>query len=1152
MAVKTFYILANTASLPGYFSDLQDGGTNPAAATVAYGWTVGKVAAAYWRGRIGATTRATVSQASSWLTTPTTPVIGTNVTNVTAGDSFVTPTPLTGIFAAANWTANFGMRTGAATNVGRIRFQMYAGTSKDGVGARKIGSPIDGDVETMNSTTLTFTSNVTWNPGAITLNNEYLFFATEWQGTGTGTANNCSASFRQGESSIVTSDFAEAVPAGWSSVDKSSGITLSNGDKTATVNVAAVHGVHSTKSQWGGTAGRYYAEILCNTAISKLGLQLAAASEITTSPNGFTVASSGNIFDQGGQVVGNIGTALAPGDVLGIAWDSGTQTAWFRKNQEPWNNNASANPATGANGLSSGLGAAATCLWFQGTALNVSVTLRTELAEFTQGIPYSFSSWMGELQPALADAWSNVEKSPNFTLSNADKTVALTYSGTASVRSTRRNTNQTAGKWYAEWLLNVGASSAGAMGVQASNAALGSPGNVAIYVQAATGVVFVYSSTSDGTNIGDCFIGDVVSMAWDTGAELVWFRRNNGLWNGVAGADPATGVGGLSTAVAPATEHSLYYLAVTIGNGATVRTGAAELTQTVPDGYTSWIGETPVAGPTTGTGTLNSGAADLDATGKMASFAIGALQGTISALAGTGSAVTPGAGPWTPAELGPDLIAWYDFADSATVIQSGGFLTQWRDKSVNARHANAMSAGTLSINADGIYIANATSGPDLAIQMPSLPSARFDFAFAGKPNPFGSYRTLMAQITGGQHHMLIEVGTNNLGMYANSWVPAGSLTWPPVDGQVYFSGPDASNNKIGKDGGGLVDLSGEDFNPGAAPVLLNYNVGGGQGFGTAREFVFMTASRSQDIQDRVSGYLAWKWDGILGVTTHVAALPVGHPYKAAAPTTGAVSVIGSAVLDAARSEIIATGEAVSTTVTGTGALFQQGVSVSGVGTVALAPITGTGALVTVSTLAASGTARWIASGALVTSASATGAGISFSGGTAALAPAPAVLTGKQGDVLQAGDSTMLSYGVAQWTMAGSGVLPGTVSTIVASGLVRALGTGSLAAQVATAPATGLSRWVTAAALQPGPATLSSGGGAVVVGTGTLTSTSLIVSAGISRSFGTGAMPSQVAEFAGYDLPTFLGGILIGQKATMTGTGVTSASGRGDLLPSMAA
>jgi hypothetical protein len=33
----------------------------------------------------------------------------------------------------------------------------------------------------------------------------------------------------------------------------------------------------------------------------------------------------------------------------------------------------------------------------------------------------------------------------------------------------------------------------------------------------------------------------------------------------------------------------------------------------------------------------------------------------------------------------------------------------------------------------------------------------------------------------------------------------------------------------------------------------------------------------------LEGYLAWKWDGILGGSTFVDALPGGHPYKSAAP-----------------------------------------------------------------------------------------------------------------------------------------------------------------------------------------------------------------------------------------------------------------------------
>lgn len=40
---------------------------------------------------------------------------------------------------------------------------------------------------------------------------------------------------------------------------------------------------------------------------------------------------------------------------------------------------------------------------------------------------------------------------------------------------------------------------------------------------------------------------------------------------------------------------------------------------------------------------------------------------------------------WTPASLG-SLVAWYDASDAATITSSAGRVSQWADKSGNARH----------------------------------------------------------------------------------------------------------------------------------------------------------------------------------------------------------------------------------------------------------------------------------------------------------------------------------------------------------------------------------------------------------------------------------------------------------------------------------
>jgi hypothetical protein len=180
----------------------------------AFGWTVAKVAVTtpYWRGRIGATARSTAAQAASYIDAATGPVQGTGSGATTAGDSFRSDNPLNGTFAAGNWNFTFGMRTGAATNAGRIRCNMWASVNADGSSARKLNAAtLVGTTVTMNSITATFNSTITWNAPQIILNNEYVFLQPEWNSTTAGTSNSCTAQFYQ--CSFVTTNYVYAIPA---------------------------------------------------------------------------------------------------------------------------------------------------------------------------------------------------------------------------------------------------------------------------------------------------------------------------------------------------------------------------------------------------------------------------------------------------------------------------------------------------------------------------------------------------------------------------------------------------------------------------------------------------------------------------------------------------------------------------------------------------------------------------------------------------------------------------------------------------------------------------------------------------------------------------------------------------------------------------
>lgn len=91
-----------------------------------------------------------------------------------------------------------------------------------------------------------------------------------------------------------------------------------------------------------------------------------------------------------------------------------------------------------------------------------------------------------------------------------------------------------------------------------------------------------------GTNpgLGTFTTGDVIGMALDVGSALAWFRKNGGLWNNNAGADPATGSSGASFTASGAIfptvegEHS--------GDVWTANFGGSAYANAAPSGFGNW------------------------------------------------------------------------------------------------------------------------------------------------------------------------------------------------------------------------------------------------------------------------------------------------------------------------------------------------------------------------------------------------------------------------------------------------------------------------------------------------------------------------------------------------------------------------------------
>lgn len=109
--------------------------------------------------------------------------------NTTTGDAFRTQYPLTGDFASGNWLwfVECSYDTGFSTCQGRIRFRLFRGASPTGSDAVEITSgQLQGSIAIMDGTSTQNESQLTFNPGAFSLNNEYLFVQCAWERTVAG------------------------------------------------------------------------------------------------------------------------------------------------------------------------------------------------------------------------------------------------------------------------------------------------------------------------------------------------------------------------------------------------------------------------------------------------------------------------------------------------------------------------------------------------------------------------------------------------------------------------------------------------------------------------------------------------------------------------------------------------------------------------------------------------------------------------------------------------------------------------------------------------------------------------------------------------------------------------------------------------------
>lgn len=252
----------------------------------------------------------------------------------------------------------------------------------------------------------------------------------------------------------------------------------------------------------------------------------------------------------------------------------------------------------------------------------------------------------------------------------------------------------------------------------------------------------------------------------------------------------------------------------------------------------------------------------------------GTLTVTVSAVA----VVT-----WTPSEI--TTLLWLDASDTSTATVVDGKVSQRADKSGNGFLAaqitleNRPTSGTNKDDFDGI-------NDRLVIPHNSALAAPAYMAIVAKANVTGQYKGLIDK-RGNSAGWMVEYGptatqgqprltaTSTVLVAPTSVHNVLAIVEAQMAGESSFVGTPAGVTTgtlpapSGVTSGVTIAGNGTQTNP----TDLDFH-----------EAVILPSAPDATLRQTIQGYLAHKWDDILGVTTLVDALPVDHPYKSAAPT----------------------------------------------------------------------------------------------------------------------------------------------------------------------------------------------------------------------------------------------------------------------------
>lgn len=173
----------------------------------------------------------------------------------------------------------------------------------------------------------------------------------------------------------------------------------------------------------------------------------------------------------------------------------------------------------------------------------------------------------------------------NITLTNSNLTAAgNTPAVSCGVRAVHGHTS---GKYYWEYKFDFIQTNSQANGIALASLTLSSNSLVGAAVMGRLGGIVVNNSGT-GVSLGTRAANDIIGIAVDFTAQLIWFRvAPAGNWNNSGTANPATGTGGISISAISSSGLFPVFMAAANLDKNTANFGATAFSGSVPSGFTS-------------------------------------------------------------------------------------------------------------------------------------------------------------------------------------------------------------------------------------------------------------------------------------------------------------------------------------------------------------------------------------------------------------------------------------------------------------------------------------------------------------------------------------------------------------------------------------